>query len=314
MIVLSRLDYDPFGMLTIGRTWQTGSEYKYGFNGKESDSETYGNDNFLDFSSRVYDSRLGRFLSVDPLGLKTFWKSPYSFAGNSPILYVDYLELDINGGFSVENNSQQPVILVGNGEITTKTITMTPQGPVVSYSFKPINTDKNGNLLNTYVVLEPNQKFVVTVEESSSVIIGGNGSQVTIVEYRYSGKIIDMNDGTVVEEDVNIYDVDGIDLLPNQSITTPNGEKLTEENALNDTKGEGYVRYDSDGDKKSDDAIEVKFESGEKNSIRAASGLPPIPTNDSVIVISGTTSIRLDIREAEGSSNDPSFRYSEIKN
>jgi len=28
----------------------------------------------------------------------------------------------------------------------------------------------------------------------------------------------------------------------------------------------------------------------------------------------GATSIRLDIREAEGSSNDPSFRYSEIKN
>lgn len=35
----------PFGMLTPGRDWSSGSEYRFGFNGKESDVETYGEGN-----------------------------------------------------------------------------------------------------------------------------------------------------------------------------------------------------------------------------------------------------------------------------
>ncbi|MBK6730661.1 MAG: hypothetical protein IPG60_06720 [Bacteroidetes bacterium] len=29
----------PFGMLTPGRNWSTGSEYRFGFNGQEQDDE-----------------------------------------------------------------------------------------------------------------------------------------------------------------------------------------------------------------------------------------------------------------------------------
>jgi hypothetical protein len=43
----------------------------------------------IDYGLRVYDPRVGRFLSVDPL-LKSFpWWSPYQFAGNSPISNLD---------------------------------------------------------------------------------------------------------------------------------------------------------------------------------------------------------------------------------
>jgi len=31
--------YDPFGMITVGRSWEVGSEYRYGFNGKENSDE-----------------------------------------------------------------------------------------------------------------------------------------------------------------------------------------------------------------------------------------------------------------------------------
>ncbi|MFZ1609471.1 MAG: hypothetical protein WAT52_00270 [Chitinophagales bacterium] len=38
-------------MLTPGRDWSAGSEYRFGFNGKESDAETYGEGNtFYNFS------------------------------------------------------------------------------------------------------------------------------------------------------------------------------------------------------------------------------------------------------------------------
>ncbi|MEZ2442984.1 RHS repeat-associated core domain-containing protein [Chitinophaga sp. RCC_12] len=41
--------------------------YRYGFNGKENDNEVKGEGNQQDYGMRIYDPRLGRFLSVDPL-------------------------------------------------------------------------------------------------------------------------------------------------------------------------------------------------------------------------------------------------------
>lgn len=38
---------------------------------------------------RVYDPRLGRFLSVDPIGASFPWYTPYQFAGNKPIFAID---------------------------------------------------------------------------------------------------------------------------------------------------------------------------------------------------------------------------------
>lgn len=53
------------------------------------DNEVRGIGNSLDFGARIYDSRLGRFLSLDPYANKFPWQSPYVFAGNSPILNID---------------------------------------------------------------------------------------------------------------------------------------------------------------------------------------------------------------------------------
>lgn len=63
--------------------------YRYGFNGKENDNEGKGEGNEQDYGMRVYDPRLGRFLSVDPLQ-KTYPElTPFQFASNSPIASVD---------------------------------------------------------------------------------------------------------------------------------------------------------------------------------------------------------------------------------
>ncbi|MFY0255702.1 glucosaminidase domain-containing protein [Chitinophaga sp. 30R24] len=66
-----------------------GGRYRYGFNGKENDNEVKGEGNEIDFGARIYDPRVGRFLSVDPLINKFPWQSPYTFAGNNPIWMVD---------------------------------------------------------------------------------------------------------------------------------------------------------------------------------------------------------------------------------
>ena len=59
------------------------SAYRYGFNGKEMDNDI--ENAVQDYGMRIYDGRLGRFLSVDPLTKKFAGLTTYQFASNSPI-------------------------------------------------------------------------------------------------------------------------------------------------------------------------------------------------------------------------------------
>jgi RHS repeat-associated protein len=65
------------------------SGYRYGFQGQEKDDEVKGAGNSVNFKYRMHDPRLGRFLSIDPLSPLYPWYTPYQFAGNCPIRYVD---------------------------------------------------------------------------------------------------------------------------------------------------------------------------------------------------------------------------------
>src|SRR5690606_24073676 len=69
-----------------------------------------------DFGARMYDARLGRWLSVDPLAAKYPNLSPYNFVGNSPILYVDYDGRD----YGVYINHKTQTIVIKANIYTTK--------------------------------------------------------------------------------------------------------------------------------------------------------------------------------------------------
>jgi RHS repeat-associated protein len=78
-------------------------DYRYGFNGQEKDNEIKGVGNSLDFAFRVYDSRLGRFLSIDPLAKSYPWNSTYAYAENRVIDGIDlegleYVNFNLIGG------------------------------------------------------------------------------------------------------------------------------------------------------------------------------------------------------------------------
>ena len=88
-----------FGMLMKERTFSS-EQYKFGFNGKENDNEVKGEGNEMDFGARIYDSKLCRFLSRDPVGDKVAEFSCYSFALDNPIWLVD------KNGLSGENPQQ----------------------------------------------------------------------------------------------------------------------------------------------------------------------------------------------------------------
>ncbi len=85
-------DYYPFGMTMPERSYEAAgiNSHRYGYNGKENDNEVKGEGNSLDYGARIYDPRVGRWLSLDPLMAKYPGMSPYNFAANKPVLYVDF--------------------------------------------------------------------------------------------------------------------------------------------------------------------------------------------------------------------------------
>jgi RHS repeat-associated protein len=106
--VRSAQEYYPFGMQMPGREYNTGG-YRYGFNGKENDNEVKGEGNQQDYGFRIYDTRIGKFLSVDPLSPKYPWYTPYQFAGNTPIQAADLDGLEEwmkQMEFTVKRNSE----------------------------------------------------------------------------------------------------------------------------------------------------------------------------------------------------------------
>ena len=86
--MVSATDYYAFGSPMPGRQFNNGN-YRYGFNGKENDNEVKGTGNQQDYGMRIYDSRLGRWFCLDPMAKKYPEESPYDFALNNPLYYID---------------------------------------------------------------------------------------------------------------------------------------------------------------------------------------------------------------------------------
>ncbi|MES2141131.1 MAG: RHS repeat-associated core domain-containing protein [Bacteroidota bacterium] len=105
-----------------GRSLVGANGYKYGFNGKEKDDEVSGNGNSYDFGARIYDTRLGRWLSLDPLQARYPSISPYAYCANNPIAAID-----------------------PDGRAVVPVVTVSYNGPA-----NPANEGDIGNATNTY--------------------------------------------------------------------------------------------------------------------------------------------------------------------
>ncbi|WP_227871667.1 RHS repeat domain-containing protein [Flavobacterium kingsejongi] len=61
--------------------------YKYKYNGKELQRE-FGL-NMYDYGARNYDPAIGRWMNIDPLAENHHENTPYMYANNNPIIFVD---------------------------------------------------------------------------------------------------------------------------------------------------------------------------------------------------------------------------------
>ena len=89
-VITQQDDYYPFGMLHQPQDATT-SDNRYLFGGKELQDESLGGVNldWYDFHNRFLDPQIGRWICPDPLMEQYPNWSPYNYAANNPIRFID---------------------------------------------------------------------------------------------------------------------------------------------------------------------------------------------------------------------------------
>jgi RHS repeat-associated protein len=98
--VVSATDYSAYGENLIGREFN-GTVIKYGFNSKLNDEDI----GYQDYGLRVYSTKAKHFPTIDPLTTVYPFYSPYQFAGNTPIQFID-----LDGGEPKSKTSTNPEV------------------------------------------------------------------------------------------------------------------------------------------------------------------------------------------------------------
>jgi RHS repeat-associated protein len=138
--LVSATDYYPFGMPMPGRRIVGG--YRYQYQGQEVDPET-GKEAF---QLRLWDGRIGRWLTTDPAGQ---YASPYLGMGNDPINAIDP-----DGGFTIYTHGDRSVEVKDGVNKTVEVNAeqfaiaqifagiINPTESIGLLSFSPVNSDE----------------------------------------------------------------------------------------------------------------------------------------------------------------------------
>ena len=155
--ILEENNYYPFGLRPKGyNNVVNGNDHPYGYNGKELNEEF--ELDWYDFGARNYDPALGRWMNLDPLAEQMRRYSPYNYAFDNPVFFIDpdgRFTVKIEGGAApaAEQELQKSV----QGELTLSRNSSTNE---ISYT-----VDDSSKPLSKYA-----QALVNAIDDKSIVV------------------------------------------------------------------------------------------------------------------------------------------------
>ena len=261
--VIQSDDYYPFGLTFNGYQRVGNQSNRYLFNDKEwQDDLDLG---WYDYGARMYDPAIARFMTIDPLADKFNFQSPYAYAVNNPIRFIDkngegpedkvnlaLRELGKSLGSIVSVNSKTGVTTIEKTETVFGGAKFTSNSASFTLRQSVTKIDSEGNVTNVSIndtnvsvkVSQSESLFGEPITEVTDLETSAGGSQSFDAEFD-SEKIAEISNADPVTRGVtSLLRSPNRSLLLNQDESIPflSGNDKFQNNVPNIIKGVSSLR------------------------------------------------------------------------